>query len=161
MINTVTLVGRLTADPELRYTPSGTAVCNFTLAVNRSFTNQQGEREADFIRIQVWRKQAENVANYLGKGSLVGINGRLQSRSYEQDGRRVFVTEVVADQVAFLEYRNGSNSSGNEQGNINTFGGNQNVNTGQNWASGGAFNRDNDPFHNDGPIDISDEDLPF
>ncbi|WVE36922.1 single-stranded DNA-binding protein SsbA, partial [Priestia megaterium] len=89
MMNRVILVGRLTKDPELRYTPSGAAVATFTLAVNRTFTNQQGEREADFINCVVWRRQAENAANFLKKGSLAGVDGRLQSRSYEgQDGRR-------------------------------------------------------------------------
>lgn len=91
MINRVILVGRLTKDPELRYTPSGVAVATFTLAVNRPFTNQQGEREADFIQCVVWRRQAENVANFLKKGSLAGVDGRLQTRSYEnQEGRRVY-----------------------------------------------------------------------
>lgn len=102
MMNRVILVGRLTKDPELRYTPSGAAVATFTLAVNRTFTNQQGEREADFINCVVWRRQAENAANFLKKGSLAGVDGRLQSRSYEgQDGRRVYVTEVVAESVQF------------------------------------------------------------
>ena len=88
MINRVVLVGRLTKDPELRYTPNGIPVSTFTLAVNRTFTNRQGEREADFINCVVWRKQAENVANYLRKGSLAGVEGRIQTRSYEaQDGR--------------------------------------------------------------------------
>ena len=104
MINRVVLVGRLTKDPEYRTTPSGVSVATFTLAVNRTFTNAQGEREADFINVVVFRRQAENVNNYLFKGSLVGVDGRIQSRSYEnQEGRRIFVTEVVADSVQFLE----------------------------------------------------------
>lgn len=104
MINRVVLVGRLTKDPELRYTPNGVAVCTFTLAVNRPFTNQQGERDADFINCVAWRKQAENVANYLKKGSLAGIDGRIQTRSYEgQDGKRVYVTEILAESVQFLD----------------------------------------------------------
>lgn len=115
MMNRVVLVGRLTRDPELRYTPSGVAVATFTLAVNRNFTNQQGEREADFINCVVWRRPAENVANYLKKGSLAGVDGRLQTRSYEdQTGRRVFVTEVVADSVQFLEPK--SAAAGNNTG---------------------------------------------
>jgi single-strand DNA-binding protein len=161
MINVVTLVGRLTADPELRYTPNGVAVANFTLAVNRPFTNQQGEREADFIRIQVWRKLAENVANYVGKGSLVGIVGSLRTRNFEQDGRRVYVTEVLAEQVRFLEYKNGSNNGGNVDGNTNGWGNGSNGHTGQNGAFGSHRQWPDDPFHNDGPIDISDDDLPF
>ncbi len=105
MINSVVLVGRLTRDPELRYTPSGgNAVVNFTLAVNRNFTNQQGEREADFIKIVAWRKLAELCANYLSKGRLVGVTGRLQVRNYEtEEGQRRTIAEVVADNVQFLE----------------------------------------------------------
>lgn len=141
MINRVILVGRLTKDPEYRQTPSGVSVATFTLAVNRSFTNSQGEREADFINVVVFRKQAENVSKYLSKGSLAGVDGRIQSRSYENnEGRRVFVTEVVADNVQFLEPKN------NNQQN------NQSQQRGQ--ASAG-----NNPFANDNN-DISD-DLPF
>lgn len=104
MLNNVVLIGRLTKDPELRYTPSGIAVASFTLAVDRSFTNQQGEREADFIPIVVWRKQAENCANYLGKGRLVAVLGRIQVRTYDaNDGQRRWVTEVIAENVRFLD----------------------------------------------------------
>ncbi|HAR6102762.1 TPA: single-stranded DNA-binding protein, partial [Staphylococcus pseudintermedius] len=111
MLNRVVLVGRLTKDPDFRTTPSGVSVATFTLAVNRTFTNAQGEREADFINCVVFRKQAENVKNYLSKGSLAGVDGRLQSRSYEnQEGRRVFVTEVVCDSVQFLETKNNNQS---------------------------------------------------
>lgn len=134
MINRVLLVGRLTRDPELRYTPNGVAVATFTLAVNRQFTNQQGEREADFINCVVWRKPAENVANFLKKGSLAGVDGKIQTRSYEKDGRTVYVTEVVADSVQFLEPK------GTQQ----------------------QTKQNNDPFLNDGQtIDISSDDLPF
>ncbi|MGQ5646567.1 single-stranded DNA-binding protein SsbA [Bacillus velezensis] len=172
MLNRVVLVGRLTKDPELRYTPSGAAVATFTLAVNRTFTNQSGEREADFINCVTWRRQAENVANFLKKGSLAGVDGRLQTRSYEnQQGQRVFVTEVQAESVQFLEPKNsgGSGSGGYNEGNSgggqyfgggqndNPFGGNQNN---QRRNQGNSFN--DDPFANDGkPIDISDDDLPF
>lgn len=104
MINRTALVGRLTRDPELRYTPNGVAVANLTLAVNRTFSNSEGNKEADFINIVVWKKTAENVANFLKKGSLAGIDGRLQSRSYENnEGKKVFITEVVADSVVFLD----------------------------------------------------------
>lgn len=107
MINRVVLVGRLTKDPELKYTPSGAAVARFTLAVNRTFSNASGEKETDFINCTVWRKQAENTANFLKKGSLAGIEGRIQTGSYEgQDGKRVYTTEVVADSVQFLEPKN-------------------------------------------------------
>jgi single-strand DNA-binding protein len=105
MLNRVILIGRLTADPELRYTQNGTAVTNFRLAVDRPFTNQSGEREADFIPIVVWDKQAENCANYLNKGRLVAVDGRMQVRSYDaQDGTRRWVTEVVAQDVRFLDW---------------------------------------------------------
>lgn len=116
MLNKIILIGRLTDDPELRYTPSGTAVCNFTLAVERNFTNQEGERETDFIDIVVWRKQAENCANYLSKGLLAAVDGRLQLRSYETDeGERRNVTEVVANNVRFLEYKENGNQGGGQQ----------------------------------------------
>lgn len=148
MINRVVLVGRLTKDPELRYTPSGVAMARFTLAVNRTFTNQQGEKEADFINCLVWRKQAENTANFLKKGSLAGVEGRIQTGSYEgQDGKRVYTTDVVADSVQFLEPRNGQAS----QNNGNT------EQTQQNYTR-----VDEDPFKDsDGPIDVQDDDLPF
>lgn len=102
-MNKVVLIGRLTKDIELKYTPNGVAVASFYLAVNRNFTNSQGEREADFIPVQVWRKQAENCAKYLGKGRLVAVSGRIQTRSYEQDGQRRYTWEVVADEVKFLD----------------------------------------------------------
>jgi len=105
MLNKVVLIGRLTKDPDLRYTQSGVAVATFFLAVNRNFTNSQGEREADFIPVVVWRAQAENCAKYLNKGRLVAVAGRIQTRSYEQDGQRRYTTEVVADEVTFLEWR--------------------------------------------------------
>jgi len=110
MLNRAILIGRLTKDPELRYTPNGVAVASFTLAVDRPFTNQQGEREADFIPVVVWRKQAENCANYIGKGSLVAVEGRIQVRTYDaKDGQRRWVTEVVADNVRFLDKRGNTN----------------------------------------------------
>ena len=106
-MNKTFLVGRLTKDPELKYLSNNIAVANFTIAINRTFTNQIGEREADFINIVVWRKQAENVKKYLSKGSLVGIDGRIQTRNYENpEGKRVYITEVVADNVQFLESKN-------------------------------------------------------
>ncbi len=108
MLNKVVLIGRLTRDPELRYTTSGIPVARFTLAVNRNFTNQQGEREADFIPIVVWRGQAETSARYLNKGRLVAVAGRIQTGSYDTpDGQRRYTTEVVADEVRFLDWREG------------------------------------------------------
>lgn len=104
MLNKASLVGRLTKDVELRYLGNGTPVANFTLAVNRPFKNRQGENEADFLNIVVWRKQAENCAQYIGKGSLVAVAGRIQSRSYDNaEGQRRYITEIVADEVHFLE----------------------------------------------------------
>jgi len=171
MMNRVVLVGRLTKDPELRYTPNGVPVATFTLAVNRAFTNQQGEREADFINCVIWRKPAENVANFLKKGSLAGVDGRIQTRSYDgQDGKRVYVTEVLAESVQFLEPRN---TSGAPSGNAGGFGGqreaspygnnNQNQPFRNNNNNNQGYTRmDEDPFANDGgQIDISDDDLPF
>ncbi|WMM33653.1 single-stranded DNA-binding protein [Shouchella clausii] len=160
MLNRVVLVGRLTRDPELRFTPNGVAVANFTLAVNRPFSNQQGEREADFINCVVWRKPAENVANFLKKGSLAGVDGRVQTRSYDNnEGRRVFVTEIVAESVQFLEPRNSQNQSSGNPGFDQYGAGNQ----GSGNQTGGSRSNgyDNDPFSNDGSIDISDDDLPF
>ncbi|MCF8568431.1 single-stranded DNA-binding protein [Alicyclobacillus tolerans] len=104
MMNRVILIGRLTADPELRYTNSGTAVASFTLAVDRARKNQQGERGTDFVNIVVWQKQAETCAQYLHKGRMAGVDGRLQIRSYENsEGRKVRVAEVVAEHVRFLD----------------------------------------------------------
>ena len=104
MLNKVILIGRLTKEPELRYTPSGAAVASFTLAVNRTRANAQGERETDFIPVVVWQKLAENCANYIGKGSLVAVDGRIQVRTYEaKDGQRRWVTEVIAENVRFLD----------------------------------------------------------
>ncbi len=104
MLNRIILIGRLTRDPELRYVPSGQPVASFTLAVDRSFVNQQGERGTDFIDIVAWRKLAEQVTQHLSKGRLVAVEGRLQIRSYEtQDGQKRKVAEVVADGVRFLD----------------------------------------------------------
>lgn len=118
MLNRAVLTGRLTRDPELRYTTSGTAVVSFTLAVDRQFRNQNGDRDADFINCVIWRKSAENFSNFTHKGSLVGIEGRIQTRNYEnQQGNRVYVTEVVVDNFALLEPRQngGMNQSGVQQ----------------------------------------------
>ncbi|WP_411347052.1 single-stranded DNA-binding protein [Paenibacillus sp. WLX2291] len=160
MLNHVVLIGRLTKDPELRYTPAGVAVAQFTLAVDRPFTNQGGEREADFIPIVSWRQQAEACANYLRKGRLTAVEGRIQVRNYENnEGKRVYVTEVIADNVRFLE--------SNREGGSSSSGGNReesSYGSGNNRSqSGNRSSRTNqDPFSDDGkPIDISDDDLPF
>lgn len=121
-MNSVVLIGRLARDPELRFTTSGKAVATFSVAVNRPFSKT---KEADFFNVVVWGKSAENCANYLAKGRLVGINGRLQSRSYEtQNGDKRYVTEVVADQVEFLEWGNRENNNQNQSqqsGSFNDF----------------------------------------
>lgn len=124
-MNHIILIGRLTRDPELRYTQNGLAVANFDLAVDRPTTNQQGERQTDFIRIVAWQKQAELCANYLKKGRLVAVQGRLQIRSYEtQDGQKRRVAEVVASFVQFLDRNRQDNqstdnmSSANEDGDL-------------------------------------------
>lgn len=144
MINRIVLIGRLTADPELRQTPNGVSVTTFTLAVDRSFTKQNGEKETDFIRIVTWRGLAENCANYLKKGRLAAVDGRLQIRSYEnKEGRRMTIAEVVADNVRFLESK-GKTSDGKKKP-----------------SSSNIYGAD-DPFEGDGEtIDISDESLPF
>jgi single-strand DNA-binding protein len=154
MMNRVVLVGRLTKDPELKYTPNGVAVCNFTLAVNRPFKNANGDNEADFIPCQVWRKPAENTANFLSKGSLAGVDGRIQVRNFEgQDGKRVYMTEIVADSVQFLEPKKDGNGGGQQR---------QQQQQQSQQQNNQQSRVDNDPFANDGqPIDIADDDLPF
>ena len=154
MINRTILVGRLTRDPELRYTANGAAVASFTLAVNRQFTNSQGERETDFINCVIWRKAAENFVNFTNKGSLVGIDGHLQTRNYEnKQGQRVYVTEVVVENFSLLESKNAS-SSDNARDNSNKA-----TNYNQSKKS---KNNMSDPFaDNSKPIDISDDSLPF
>lgn len=167
MINNVVLVGRLTRDPELRYMPSNVAVATFSLAVNRNFKDANGERETDFINCVIWRQQAENLANWAKKGALIGITGRIQTRSYEnQQGQRVYVTEVVAENFQMLESRAAREGSSANQGNTSgTFG------NGDGYAGpygyqtpqqqGPNFARDSGPYGNANPMDISDDDLPF
>ena len=181
MINNVVLVGRLTKDAELRYTQSNIAVATFTLAVNRPFKNEAGEREADFINCVIWRQSAENLANWAKKGSLIGITGVIQTRSYDnQQGQRVYVTEVIASNFQMLESRN---SQQNNQGHQEHHGGYQQQgysNQGSSFQNGNSygqqgsffegnttnpvpdFTRDNNPFGRPtNPLDISDDDLPF
>ncbi|GAO99447.1 single-stranded DNA-binding protein [Fructobacillus ficulneus] len=175
MINRVVLIGRLTRDVELRYTQSGVAVGSFTLAVNRNFTNANGDREADFINAVIWRKAAENFANFTGKGAQVAIEGRLQTRNYENNaGQRVYVTEVSVDNFSLLESkadsdrRRAQNGSGQGQdfgGNSQNFGSADpfaNANQNNNQQNGNNGQNAN-PFaaNNNSEIDISDDDLPF
>ena len=154
MINRTILVGRLTRNPELRYTQGGTAVASFTLAVNRQFTNSQGEREADFINCVIWQKAAENFVNFTNKGSLVGIDGHLQTRNYEnKQGQRIYVTEVVVENFSLLESKNAS-SSDNARDNSNKA-------TNYNQSKKSKNNMSNPFADNSKPIDISDDSLPF
>ena len=164
-MNRVDLVGRLTRDPELRHTNSGRAVCQLSLAINRTFTNQNGEREADFINVVIWDKQAENVAKYLTKGRLVAVEGRIQTRNYDNnEGKKVYVTEVVALSVQFLESK-GSNTNVNNSS--NPF--DNMVDTPNTYAPIDEPSKQNetvdvskDPFESFGQsIDLSDDDLPF
>ncbi|MFR3684871.1 MAG: single-stranded DNA-binding protein [Enterococcus sp.] len=151
MINNVVLVGRLTKDPDLRYTANGTAVASFTLAVNRNFKNSDGQQEADFINCVIWRKSAETLANTVRKGQQIGLTGRIQTRSYDnQQGQRVYVTEVVAESFNYLEKRENGQSNNQQQNSNYQNTNNQNSN----------FDRDQDPFAGTS-IDISDDDLPF
>lgn len=140
MLNNVSLVGRTTRDVELRYTPSNVAVATFTLAVNRTFKNENGDREADFINCVMWRQQAENLANWAKKGALIGITGRIQTRSYDnQQGQRVYVTEVVAEQFQLLESKGQQGNQGQQQ----------------------AQQQAPDFSRQGAPMDISDDMLPF
>lgn len=147
-LNRVIIVGRLVRDPELKYTANGVAFANFTIAVNRPFKNQQtNEYDADFINCVVWRKPAENLANYMKKGNQIGVDGQIRTRSYEnQDGKRIFVTEVVADSVQFLESKSNTNSQGSNQNSQKPP---------KNESQGNPFEQ------NGQPLDISDDSLPF
>jgi single-strand DNA-binding protein len=151
VLNRIVLIGRLTQDPELRYTASGTGVCTFTLAVDRQRPNQMGERETDFINIVVWQKLGELCAQYLRKGRLAAVEGRLQVRTYEnKEGQRVRVAEVVADNVRFLDRADREGALGG----------------GAPAMPGREPQRETveaeDPFAEDAkPIDIMEDDLPF
>lgn len=116
-MNKVTLIGRLTKDPELRYTSSNIAVASFTLAVDRGYTSQNGERQADFLNIVVWRKPAENVKKFLTKGSQVAVDGSIQTRSYDDpNGQKRYITEILANSVEFLGSKgNTSSQQGTEK----------------------------------------------
>jgi len=173
-LNRVVLAGRLTRDPELRYTPNGIPVANFTVAINRPYRNQQGEQEADFVNCVTWRKQAENLANYMRKGSLVGVDGRIQTRSYEnQEGRRVFVTEVLAEHITFLESRSAAqqrpdmggfaqNDSYQQQSVPQTQQAPSYQPPQQDAYEQAESREEPNPFENDGEkVEIADDDLPF
>ena len=146
-MNNVILIGRLTKAPELKQTASNTSVFTGTLAVNRTFKNQNGERETDFINIVAWRQSAEIIAQYCGKGSQIGVTGHIQTRNYEnQQGQRVYVTEVVAKHIDLLDSKND-----NQQGQSNSY--NQQPHQNSNMQQRNSFGNSN-------PMDI-DEGLPF
>lgn len=155
-MNNVNLIGRLTKPVDLRYTQSGVAYGMFTLAVNRRFKNQNGERETDFINCAIWKKGAENLANFTQKGSLIGVEGSIQTRNYDnQQGQRVFVTEVLVNNFDLLESRKTADNGVLSSGNINAQNFNKNQNSGGNFAN-------NDPFTMNGEtFDVQDDDLPF
>ncbi|WCZ18919.1 single-stranded DNA-binding protein [Lacticaseibacillus paracasei] len=161
MLNNVSLTGRLTRDVDLRYTQSGTAVGSFTLAVDRKFKSKNGERETDFVNCQIWRKSAENFANFTKKGSLVGVEGHIQTRTYDNaQGQKVFVTEVIVDNFALLESRQTSQNSPKSQQTANVSA-TATTNASQTAPNASRANT-TDPFANNGkPLDISDDDLPF
>lgn len=156
MLNRVILIGRLTRDPELRYTPNGNAVASFAIAVDRPFSGS-GEKETDFINIVTWNKQAENVANYMKKGRLVAVDGRLQVRNYEnQEGKKVYVTEVVAENVRFLD---SDRTSREDNGGAPSYSSNQDR---YSTAAAKSEPAGKNPFSDiSKPINLSDDDLPF
>lgn len=140
MINSVSLTGRLTRDPELKYSQNGTAFANATLAVERNYTNQQGERESDFIRLSAGGKKAETFANYFKKGELMGVEGRLKTYSYDnQQGQKVYVTEVAINNLSFLQPKSQRQQGSNQQNNYEQY----------------------DDYDAGQQIDIQDSDLPF
>ena len=168
-MNKAILIGRLTRDPELRYTSSNRAVCQFTVAIDRPFTNQSsGQREADFINVVAWDKTGENVGKYMSKGRLIAVEGRIQTRNYDNnEGKKVYVTEVIANNVQFLESRNATNTSSNSFDSMPEppiektpydFGDDKEQNTTPTMD----VNDEKDPFASFGEqVEISDNDLPF
>lgn len=161
MINNVVLVGRLTKDPDLKYTGNGQAAASFTLAVNRSFKNANGDREADFINCVIWRKSAETLANYARKGTLLGVTGRIQTRNYEnQQGQRVYVTEVVVENFQLLESKNSNSSQNTSAASVPNVQMNNYTRNSQNTSQ---TNLGVNPMNEFGAttIDINDDDLPF
>ena len=175
-MNKAILIGRLTRDPELRYTSSNRAVCQFTVAIDRPFTNQAtGQREADFINVVVWDKQAENVGKFVTKGRLIAVEGRIQVRNYDNnEGRKVYVTEVVANNVQFLESRNAVQNSGtgfnsmpeppmqSEPTPYDFTGNNTSSNSVETNRPTMNIEEEKDPFASFGEsVEISDNDLPF
>ena len=155
-MNNVNLVGRLTKAVDLRYTQNGVAYGSFTIAVNRRFKNQNGEREADFINCVIWKKSAENLANFTNKGSLIGVSGAIQTRNYDnQQGQRVYVTEVLVENFDLLESRKTADNGVLNSGGINTQSYNKNQNSAVNFENNDTFTANGETF------DVQDDDLPF
>jgi single-strand DNA-binding protein len=174
MLNKVVLIGRLTKDPEIRNTTSGIPVGTFTLAVNRNYTAANGEREADFLNCVCYRKLAENVGRYVHKGSLVSVDGRIQTRTYDaQDGTKRYVTEIICDNVVFLDTRQQGESNYNQNSNNNNYyqpqqqpaynqqNRNNNPMNNQYASSNNNYSQPQDDFFDNKNIDISEDDLPF
>ena len=157
-MNKAILIGRLTKDPELRTTPTGRNVCQFSIAVSRNFTNANGEREADFINCVVWDKQAENLVKYQKKGNQIAVEGRIQTRNYDdKDGKKVYVTEILASNISFLDSK-GTGATGNTS--FNNLPEPPMVDTSSNNME--TVSVEKDPFEAFGDsIEISDNDLPF
>ena len=157
-MNKAMLIGRLTKDPELRTTPTGRNVCQFSVAVSRNFTNANGEREADFINCVVWDKQAENLVKYQKKGNQIAVEGRIQTRNYDdKDGKKVYVTEILASNISFLDSK-GTGATGNTS--FNNLPEPPMVDTSSNNME--TVSVEKDPFEAFGDsIEISDNDLPF
>ncbi len=161
-MNKALLIGRLTRDPELRSTSTGRNVCQFSIAVNRNFTNANGEREADFINCVVWDKQAENLVKYQKRGNQIAVDGRIQTRNYEdKDGKRVYVTEILANSISFLDSK-GTNTGSNDFNSLPEPPREDSVSSSSNMSSMETVSVDKDPFEAFGDsIEISDNDLPF
>lgn len=155
LLNRIVLIGRLTRDPELRYTSNGTPVCNFTLAVERNYTNRNGERDVDFIKIVTWRGLAENCARHLGKGSLVGVDGSLQIRKSENNNRTYINPEVNADSVRFLDFGSKRNDRNNNQAQS------QNNRSNQQQKNQNQQSQDDFDAQFDDNFDADDFDVPF
>jgi single-strand DNA-binding protein len=163
LLNRIVLIGRLTRDPELRYTSNGTPVCNFTLAVERNYTNRNGDRDVDFINIVTWRGLAENCARHLGKGRLVGVDGSLQIRKSENNNRTYINPEVNADNVRFLDFGNNNGSRNNNQGQYQNNQSNKQQNKNQAQQNNNNQQQSQDDFDAqfDDNFDADDFDVPF
>ena len=167
MMNKVILIGRLTRDPELRRSNTGMAVCNFSVAVNRGFVSQNNEPQTDFINCVCFDKQAENLSRYMTKGRLISVDGRIQSRSYDnQEGKRVYVTEVVATNIQYLESKSATQGTTNNYSNNNSYNAAPSNDVTpfdfEQASNAPTVEVDNDPFASFGEsVEISDNDLPF